>query len=647
MKKDDVRGAKGTPRTIRGILSVTAKAVGYVEHDGGEEDIEIDPTRLNTGLHGDTVDVRILGKNARGRTQGEVTAVVERVKTSFVGTLEVDKGKCFLIPDNRKMYIDILVENPPRDAASGVKALVKISAWTNPKENPLGEIVEIIGRKGEHETEMRAIVLERGFTPGFPPGVEEEAARVAPTDYEAEAKRRRDFRDVTTFTIDPVDAKDFDDAISVKMLGGGRYEIGIHIADVSHYVRPNTVLDREAVRRGTSIYLVDRTIPMLPEVLSNNVCSLMPKVDRLAFSAVFTLDDKGIVHDRWFGETVIHSNRRFTYEDAQEVLDKKDGEFYDELALLSRISKEIRAERARSGAIAFEQDEVKFKLDAAGKPIEIYKKTRINTMLIIEDFMLLANREVAAWVYNRYKGPEAKNAVFVYRIHDAPDPEKIDELAIFLRAIGYDLEHEGGAVSGVSVNKLFKQIEGAPEESLIKTATMRSMAKAVYSTKNIGHFGLAFRYYTHFTSPIRRYPDVMVHRAMKRHLDGTPIPADEFAHYERLAIQSSEREIAAAQAERDSIKYKQVEYMRERVGQTFDGVISGITEWGLYVEEVNTRADGLVRVRTLGDDFYTHDAKSYRLVGEKTGKKHSLGDKVRVKLVGADLEARTLDWTLV
>jgi ribonuclease R len=451
-------------------------------------------------------------------------------------------------------------------------------------------------------------------------------------------------RGVITFTIDPADAKDFDDAISFKKLDNETFEVGIHIADVTYYVKPGDAIDREAQSRGTSIYLVDRTIPMLPEVLSNDVCSLNQKEDKLAFSAIFELDKKGKVMKRWFGRTVINSDKRFTYESAQEILDKGVGQFAEELKMLEKIAKELRENRFNEGSIAFETDEVKFELDKNRKPINVKVKERTETMLLIEDFMLLANREVAKFTYNLSKSRGIRDSIAIYRIHDVPNQEKIEELSVFLKAIGHNLDVKGGEIDSKKINKLLKEIKGKPEERLITTATIRSMAKAIYSTKNIGHFSLSFKYYTHFTSPIRRYPDMMVHRILSSHLDGSKIPEKELKLYSRLAINSSQREAEAVSAERDSIKYKQVEYMTEHIGKVFDGIITGVTAFGIFVEETKTKAEGIIKIRDLEDDYYVFERNKYSLVGEKRNKKYQLGDSMRIKLVEADLDSKTITW---
>ena len=642
------KGTKPHAKETTGVISVTARGIGYVTiPESEEDDLEVDSSRLSTALHGDTVKVRILGKSGK-RVQAEVIEVLERAKTRFIGTLLKKGGMWVLTPDSRRMHVAISVA-PHTELKSDWKALVEMKPWTDAKKLPEGALVELIGPKGDNETEMKAIALARGFESGFLDQIEKEAHALAgagATPAEA-LEKRRDFRGTTTLTIDPEDAKDFDDAISFKALPNGDYEVGIHIADVTYFVRPGSAIDKEAQDRGTSVYLVDRTIPMLPEILSNDICSLKPDVDRLAFSAVFILDAKAQVKERWFGETVIHSDKRFSYEEAQQVLDSGTGPFAAELKTLNELALELKKVRFREGAIDFDQEEVKFKLDQNGKPLSVHKKPRLATNMLIEDFMLLANREVATYVYDLGKRTPGINNLFVYRIHDVPDSERIEELSIFLRAIGYDLKTHKGIIHAKDINRLFKEIEGKPEENLIKVATIRSMAKAVYSTKNIGHFGLSFRFYTHFTSPIRRYPDMMVHRILKSHLDKKPLSQSELARYEKLSIESSRREAEAVEAERESVKYKQVEYMLDKIGQEFDAVVSGVTDWGMYVEEAHSKAEGLVHVRSIGKEFFTFERGRYRLVGERTKKTYSLGDKVRVRLAAADLESRTLDFQLV
>lgn len=634
---------------LEGMIRLNSKGFGFVDIPERDDDIEIAPELLNTALHRDTVKIVLKPGRRFGRMQGEVIEVISRSKTRFVGTLEKEDGFFFVRPDDHRVYMDFILEHDAAtESALGQKVSVDLIKWTSPKKNPLAKLVEVLGPTGEHETEMRSIVAGQGFDYNFPAEVEKQAQEIEAGKqafFEAEIARRRDFRGTTTFTIDPADAKDFDDAISIRTLENGHIELGVHIADVSAYLTPGSPMDLEAQKRATSIYLVDRTIPMLPEALSNDLCSLVPHQDRLAMSAVFEMSMDGDVHDMWYGETVINSDRRFSYQDAQEILTAGRGEHFDALLTADTIARNLREARFRNGSIGFETDEIKFELDSHGKPIRAFRKTRLDTMLMIEDLMLLANREVATWIAGKIK---AKNAgVFVWRIHDTPKVDRITELSLFLKVLGYDLPHKNGIVTARDINKLFTEIEGTPEQGMIETSTIRSMAKAIYSTKNIGHFGLAFDYYTHFTSPIRRYPDVMVHRIVKSHIAGHPAGAQEYPFYVRMCAQSTEREIAAMEAERDSIKLKQVEFLSQHIGEEFDGVINGINDWGIFIEEATTMAEGLVRTNTLRDDYYELADHGYRLVGQKKKRTFSLGDKVRVKLKGVDIERKTIDWTLV
>jgi ribonuclease R len=665
---------------VRGILSVNSRAVGFIEDERSKEDIRIETANLNTALNRDEAEVELLRERIRGQRTGRVVRVLKRAKMRFVGTIEERGTKLAVVPDDFRMYAPIAIPRPPREARKGFKALAEIKEWKVGTE-PQGEILKVIGKKGEHEVEMESIILERGFESDFPKEVEDEARVIAeeaqrliketnsPLSAE-EKEKRRDFTKATLFTIDPANAKDFDDALSFRKLADSEvkdkglkikdslYEVGIHIADVSHYVREGTALDREARERGTSVYLVDRTIPMLPHALSNDLCSLNPNVDRFAFSAVFEMDENGKVYSRWFGKSVIHSQKRFTYESAQELLDesprgstsktpKEVEPLKDALLALNRIAKKLRDEKAKQGAIDFEQDEVGFELDDKGHPIRVFKKARLDTHKLIEEFMLLANREVAFFFHQAWKKSGGK-IPFIYRTHDVPDREKLEQLSVFVRALGHELPlRVGGSVTGKDLQALFNAIDGHASESLIKTAAIRSMAKAIYSTANIGHFGLAFEYYTHFTSPIRRYPDLLVHRSLFSILEKHSIDPSKRAKLERMAADSTKREIEAAEAERESIKLKQVEYMQDRLGKEFDGIISGVTEWGIYVEEKETRSEGMVKLRDLEDDYYILDQNNYCIVGEKTKKKYSLGDNVRFKVTEADVERKTLDYGLV
>ena len=637
--------------TLVGPISINAKGVGFFDPNPEVKDrsnsIEIQPENVNRAFHGDIVEIVLLGQKIKNREQGKVEKIIQRTKDEFVGTIETSEEKTYVVPDDKRMYVDIFLSNK-ENIPSGTKVLVKIVDWETLK----GEVIKVIGQKGENNTEMESIVLEKGFRIEFPPAVEAEAEKIHSTyesTMEDEIKNRRDMRGVTTMTIDPADAKDFDDAISFQDLDDGTFEIGVHIADVSHFVTPGSELDRESEKRGLSVYLVDRTIPMLPEILSNDLCSLNPNEDKFTFSAVFKLNADGKVLNEWFGRTVIHSDRRFTYEDAQEVIDgKQDGPFQNELRILQKIAKKLEVSKFHNGAINFETEEVKFLLDEKGKPISVYKKQRLDTHKLVEEYMLLANRAVAKFIFmSQNQDIKKKGWQSVYRIHAKPDKDRIKDLAIFLKAMGFNLENEDGEVTSKDINKLLKESEGTPNEELIKTATIRSMAKAVYSTKNIGHFGLAFAYYTHFTSPIRRYPDLLVHRFLERELKGGKIEQDEYQKFERICLASSELEKKASDAERASIKYKQVEYMMEHIGEAFDGTITGVSEFGIFIEEKNTKCEGMVKIRDIGDDFYSLDEKNYTLKGEKTGKKFMLGDSVKFKVVSADLDRRVLDYSLV
>jgi ribonuclease R len=654
-------------KTFEGPVMVRGKGVGFVAHPDFTEDIVIEREALGFALDGDLVEVELKKKMPDKRQEGVVVRVVKPAHRELIGTVKERQDKVnaegresglgqngqtikFIQPDNTRIHIRPILPNATANDL-GMKVVVEIEKWSNPLMDPLAKITETIGRAGDHETEMQAIIRSGGFSKAFPEYVQEAAHKLYETKEQIFADalknpKRKDMRGITTMTIDPHDAKDFDDALSCRTLPNGNVEVSIHIADVSHYVREGEPLDQEAKERGTSVYLVDRVIPMLPEVLSNDLCSLRPNEDRLAFSAVFELDSDAHIKSEWYGQTVIHSDKRFSYEEAQEVLDRQDGPFLEELNTMMKLGRILRRKRYNNGAIAFEQPEVKFELDERGAPIRAYAKVRTETMLMIEDFMLLANREVATHINNLAKSKN-RDMAFVYRIHDVPNPDKIEELATFVHALGYEFETKKGMVKATALNKLMKDVEGKPEENLIKTASIRSMAKAVYTTKNIGHFGLAFRYYTHFTSPIRRYPDLMAHRMLRRHLDGSHIGEKEVAKFEQTSIQSSQRELEAVQAERDSIKYKQVEFLMNHIGETFEGVITGVTDWGIYVQEKNTLADGMVRLSSIKSDYFEHEATKYRIKGKKTGKVYMLGDEVKVKLIRADKDERQLDFELI
>jgi ribonuclease R len=630
-----------TPKKhLSGIVEVTRKGTGYMPWEKDKEDIEIFQEKLNGALNGDQVEVELLSLYPRPR--GRVKKIVERAKTQFVGTAQGGKVK----PDDARFPTTIEVVGA---LADGDKVVVELLSFDGHVAK--GKVVETLGKAGEHRVEMNAIVMEHGFRTYFAPEVEAEANALAARHDQIikdELPKRADYRDLPIITIDPLTAKDFDDALSLRENAAGTFEVGVHSADASYCAKPGTAVGQEAERRGTSVYLVDATIPMLPHAISGGVASLMPNEDRLAFSAMFKLDKQGSVLERHFTKSVINSKKRFTYEEAQEVLDKQDGPFLQELNAMLALATNMRKRRSDEGAIDFGDNEVKFELDESGKPLKVVRKERIDTNWLIEEFMLLANREVSLFVSKLAAKVPERGMVFLYRIHDEPKADRIEELATFVRAIGYEFgAKKQKKYSAKDIQKLLRQIEGKPEEHLIRTATLRSMAKAIYSTKNIGHFGLSFEYYTHFTSPIRRYPDMLAHRILESHLDGHPLTRREFGDLEKKCIAASEAEAKAVQAERDSIKYKLVEYMVPKVGQTFEATISGVTEWGLYVEDKESTAEGLVRVRTIGGDYFDYKDKEYALVGQKTKKKYALGDPVRVKLVAADLSSRQLDFELV
>jgi len=635
---------KNDEQIIEDSIFITGKKTGFIRLPGG--DIEIKEDNLNTALHNDIVKVQVSeqGKHKVAR----VIEIVSRSKTKFVGVISQDKNDFYLIPDDFKFYPHLEVEPPSEPLDKNTKVLVEMSPWKGSHSNPTGKILKILGKKGNNNVEMESILYEKGFEPGFSTEVEKEADFISDNshkDFDEEVKKRKDFRDRITLTIDPDDAKDFDDALSYKKLDNGNFEVGIHIADVTHYVTINSKIDNEATQRCTSVYLVDRTIPMLPEVLSNNLCSLNPNEDKLAFSAVFVLDKNANVIEKWFGETVINSNKRFTYKTAQAVLDKKEGAFYQELSQLDKLSQIMRKERIQHGAISFGSNEYKFELDQTGKAIGVHKKELLETNELIEDFMLLANKEVAGYIGEKEIELKIK-LPFIYRVHDFPKPEQIKELIEFLKTIGYHIKLKEGKVPSQDLNNLLEKIEGTPEENLIATATLRSMAKAIYSVKNIGHYGLAFKHYTHFTSPIRRYPDMMVHRLMKKYLVGSNLSPRSIKKYKELTIKSSQQEVSATIAERDSKKYKFVELMSQKIGGEFEGVISGITKWGVYVQASNG-ADGMISLRSLKDDYYELDAKKYCLVGQKNHQKYSLGDEIKVKLINTNVDKRIIDFELV
>ncbi|WP_316825392.1 ribonuclease R [Pedobacter miscanthi] len=630
---------------IIGTVDMTADGSAYiVPEDEFEKDVFVAPRKLKNALHGDTVKAYVFAKKSGRKNDGEVVEIIKRAKSDFTGVIKISDRFAFVIADDKKMMHDIFVPlADTHDAKNGQRVLVTLSDWPESAKNPIGIVKHVLGNQGENNTEMNAILAQYGFPLEFPPQVEREANAIPEEIPAEEIAKRKDFRNILTFTIDPADAKDFDDAISYQKLPNGNHEIGVHIADVSHYVIQGTDLDKEAYSRATSVYLVDRVIPMLPERLSNGVCSLRPHEDKLCFAAVFELDEQANIQNEWYGRTVIHSDRRFSYEEAQEVIENKAGDYAQEILKLNELAYILRDRKFKNGAISFESTEVKFKLDETGKPIGVYVKERKDAHKLIEDYMLLANRKVAEFVAKKVKG---KNKLtFVYRVHDSPNMETLNTFATFAARFGYKVNTKSDKEIAKSLNSLMADVEGKKEQNILTSLAIRSMAKAIYSTKKTSHYGLAFEYYTHFTSPIRRYPDVMAHRLLQSYLDGGKSADAEF--YEVACVHSSAMEKRAADAERASIKYKQAEYLENNIGTEYKGIISGVTEWGMYVEIEENKCEGMIRLRDISDDFYVLDEKNYCIIGQRKKKKYQLGDEVMIRVKKVDLSKRQIDFTLI
>ncbi len=630
---------------VTGRVDMKSTGKAYVITEKAGEDIFIAANNTGQALHDDQVKVYLFPKRKNHKTEGQIVEIIERRKTDYVGVISISKQFGFLVPDSNTMPVDIFVPKEALNKAkNGEKVIVRITEWPEESKNPFGEVIKVLGMPGDNNVEMQSILAEYNFPLEFPKEVEKEVEKMGHGITEAEIARRRDFREVLTVTVDPGDAKDFDDALSLRKLDNGNWEVGVHIADVAHYVHEGSSTDIEAQNRGTSIYLVDRTIPMLPEKLSNNICSLRPNEEKLCFAAVFEMNEEAEILNEWIGKTVIKSARRYAYEEVQAVIEGGEGDYKNEIMVLHGLASKLRAMRMKAGSINFHSEEVKFILDEAGKPIDTYVKVQQESHMLIEDFMLLANRTVA----ERIGKPLGKKKVktFVYRIHDEPNPEKLNTFLQFIGKLGYSMNISTREKLVKSYNDLFKAVDGKGEKNLVETVAIRTMAKAEYSTTNIGHYGLAFKFYTHFTSPIRRYPDLIVHRLLERYLleNKDTVSAENL---EPVCKHASEMERRAAEMERESIKYKQAEYLSDKVGKVFDGLISGVSKWGIFVELKQSKCEGMVRYNEMPGDYYYLDEDNYRVIGQSFGKIYRLGDSVTIKVKKVDLARKKLDFVII
>ena len=633
------------PQFITGTVDMKSTGKAYVIPDEEGEDIFIAANNTGKALHGDKVKVAMFPKRKTKKSEGEIVEIIQRAKTDFVGIFSLSHGFAFVISDRQSMPLDIYIpKGKYKNAKDGQKVIVHLTDWPDNARNPFGEVIKVLGNPGENNVEMQSILAEYEYPLEFPKAVEKEAKNISDKIKSSEIKKRRDFRDIFTVTIDPHDAKDFDDALSLRYLENGNFEVGVHIADVSHYVQPGSAIDDEAQERGTSVYLVDRTIPMLPEKLCNMVCSLRPDEEKLAFSVVFELNENADILNTWIGKTVINSNRRYAYEEVQDMIEGADGDNKKELMTLNDLATKLRAKRMQEGCINFHSEEVKFILDENGKPIDTYVKVQKEANMLIEDFMLLANKTIAETIAK--PGSRFRDYTFVFRIHDEPNPEKLYNFIQLVSKLGYSMNISSREKLVKSYNALFNAVEGKGEKNLVESVAIRTMAKAIYSTNNIGHYGLAFPYYTHFTSPIRRYPDLMVHRLLERYLIENQ-PSVDRDEYESLCQHASDMEKRAAEMERESVKYKQAEYLQDQIGKVFDGLISGISKWGIYVELKDSKCEGLIRYADLNDDFYYLDEENFRVIGQDYGNIYQLGDEVKIQVKSVNLIKKQLDFTLI